>query len=120
MIDIVFQLLLFFALSTSFSSQSLPVNLPEASTAQLERPNAVILTVMEDGRYFLGDREIASGNLVVELGAALGGADRRIVRIEADERADVGPSVRALDAARAAGAEAATIATTTAPGTPPQ
>lgn len=72
LIDVVFQLLIFFMLSATFVVQSrIEVNVPEAeSTAKLE-PRSVAVTLTHDeagGRVFLGPDEVAD---MEELGRRL-------------------------------------------------
>lgn len=112
LIDMVFQLLLFFALTSSISeARALRVNLPAAATADREREEPVVLVVTSEGRYLLEEGEIPADDLPSAIRSRLAGQSDRPVRIEADEAAEVGPAIRALDAARAAGARSASIAT---------
>lgn len=118
LIDVVFQLLLFFALSLQFdAARGMKVNLPEAATSEMNQFRGVVVTVAPDGRYVLDGRDLDESALVAAIRLALEGANSKVVRIEADEIANVGPAVRALDAARIAGADAATLATRP-PGSP--
>lgn len=60
LIDVVFLLLIFFMVSTTFERQALlELSLPEASTADSETvPDVVEFIVTDDGRLFIGDREL--------------------------------------------------------------
>ena len=119
LIDIVFLLLLFFALSFSVArEQVIRVALPAAASARADEAGPILLQVTRDGRFVLATRAIAEAGLVEALRDALAGAPRQAVRIEADREAAVAAAVRALDAARLAGAEAATIATVSVAETP--
>jgi biopolymer transport protein ExbD len=112
MIDIVFQLLLFFALSAQFeTARALQVKLPAAANAEIDARRDVIVTVTMAGQYFVDGLEVAPAELTSAIRDALAGAPQRVVRVEADAGADVAPAVAALDAARGAGADVATIAT---------
>lgn len=112
LVDIIFQLLLFFALSARFeAARTLPVSLPGAVYAEPSAARGLTVTVAADGRLFLDDRPVAAAHLADELRAALATAPRRAVRIEADAAAPVQAAVAALDAAKGAGAAAVAFAT---------
>lgn len=72
MTDIVFLLLIFFMLTASFITPSgLPVNLPtSASSSIVMQKNS--LTINEDLRYFLNDKEVTLATLERELYALVG------------------------------------------------
>jgi len=55
MIDVVFLLLIFFMVTTTFSQQSeLKINLPEAKGAEAEsKEKMIVLTINADGLYFI-------------------------------------------------------------------
>lgn len=59
LIDVVFLLLIFFMVSTTFERQALlRLELPEASTAETETlPEIVEFIVTDDGRLFIGDQD---------------------------------------------------------------
>lgn len=67
MTDIVFLLLIFFMLTSSFITPSgLPVNLPSAAVGNIvSQSNS--LTITADLRYYLNDNEVSINNLEREL-----------------------------------------------------
>jgi biopolymer transport protein ExbD len=62
LIDVVFLLLIFFMVSTTFERQAaLRIDLPEASVAadsQAEEPDKLELVIDREGRMFLNDRQL--------------------------------------------------------------
>ncbi len=75
MTDIVFLLLIFFMLTASFITPSgLPVNLPAAASSSISMQKNS-LTITEDLRFFLNDKEVASENLEQELTRLTGGQE---------------------------------------------
>ena len=79
MTDLIFLLLIFFMLTSSFVTPSgLPVNLPtsQASTIEVQK---VSVTVTKDQRYFVNDREISRATLEGELKSKLAGPDGVVV-----------------------------------------
>src|SRR5690349_2839492 len=71
MTDLIFLLLIFFMLTSSFVTPSgLPVNLPSsvASTIQVQK---VSVTVTKDLRYFVNEKQVTRGSLQAELKSKL-------------------------------------------------
>ncbi|MCI6257618.1 MAG: biopolymer transporter ExbD [Spirochaetia bacterium] len=59
MIDIVFQLILFFLVSTTFAIlPGIKVNLPESSTAKGEAKAGITITVKASGIMYFNDRQV--------------------------------------------------------------
>jgi biopolymer transport protein ExbD len=103
LIDVVFLLLIFFMVSTTFEHQSrIQIELPEA-TAEASKPEDESLEILIDaqGRYFLGDQQVVNTELKTLKGAirkAVGQREVIPVIIRADARTPHQAVVRALDA----------------------
>jgi biopolymer transport protein ExbD len=116
LIDVVFLLLIFFMVSTTFDTTSqLKINLPEASQNDIKK-EAMPLNLMIDarGRFFLNSREISSQKseaLKAALEQVLDGANRPIV-IQADAETPVQSLVTAMDVVARMGLSRISIATT--------
>lgn len=122
LIDVVFLLLIFFMVSTTFERQALlRVDLPEAATAEREALPAVIeLVITEDGRIFVGDRMLVDESkrtLQTALSEAFAESPDAMLVIRADAEAAHRLVVRAMDAAAAEGIQRLTIATVEEGGT---
>jgi len=108
LIDVVFQLLVFFMIATSFRDpeSALGVELPTAASSA-ERPlEPIVIDVLRDGRVRIGERELAPDQLGTELTGALRAARheaRTPVTLRGDRLARHEDIVRVLDACRAAG-----------------
>ena len=115
LIDVVFLLLIFFMVSTTFSKESqLNIQLPEASAARTEnQPNAVLIEISGDGAYAIkGPEDVDPKRLVdtetetlmraLKLAADTGDKDLVTV-IRADKRTPHEAVVRAMDASRRLG-----------------
>ena len=64
LIDVVFLLLIFFMVSTSFEHQAvLKVDLPKAKnvTAPVDQPNSFELVIDQNGQFYLNDRQLVDG-----------------------------------------------------------
>lgn len=115
LIDVVFLLLIFFMVSTTFERHSLlRLDLPEAATAETETlPNVIELVITDDGRMFIGDSMLADDRRATVQAAIVesfaDNPDATLV-IRADAEAPHRLVVRALDAAAAEGIRRLTIA----------
>ena len=107
LIDIMFQLLLFFILSTTFkNAPSFEVSLPEASTDQInQRDNSLTVSLTKDERIVVEDRVIASEQLLKLLVEQVTVNPSLLLVIEADEDVPHGKVVEVMDDAQKAGVE---------------
>jgi biopolymer transport protein ExbD len=118
LIDVVFLLLIFFMVSTTFIRETqLRIDLPEATGAPAEQvPDAIEITVDAGGDYSVNDRLLLRSDLETLLRAlaeALEGrdpGDRRVI-ITADGKASHQAVVRAMDAAGKVGLSRISITT---------
>lgn len=118
LIDVVFQLLVFFMIATSFREpeSALGVELPAAASSAARPLEPLVIDVLRDGRVRIGARELAPQELRTELGAALRAAEhdaRAPVTLRGDRLARHEDIVRVLDACRAAGVSRFALGTRT-------
>ena len=106
LIDVVFQLLIFFMLTTSFMhSQMLTVSTPAPSQGELPQDaNVVEIWLMADGSTRVADKPVTQGNLTEAVKAALKGRTDLTVSIFAEKGSRTQAFVSAVEAARRAGA----------------
>ena len=79
MTDIIFLLLIFFMLTSTFITPSgLPVNLPssKSSTRVMQR---VSVTITQDRRFYVNDRRVTRDLIEIELAKALQGKEGVVV-----------------------------------------
>jgi biopolymer transport protein ExbD len=79
MTDLIFLLLIFFMLTSSFITPSgLPVNLPtsKASTIEVQK---VSVTITKDLQFFVNERKVSKATLEGELKSKLGGPNGVVV-----------------------------------------
>ena len=120
LIDVVFLLLIFFMVSTTFDRHAkLKVSLPEASAkATQQQENPLVLSIDAKGNYFLNDRQIVNQQLATLKQAILktiratntNVADVSLV-LRADANTPHQSVVRAMDAASQIGLTRLSIAT---------
>jgi len=105
LIDVMFFLVLFFVVTTTFRTETagLDVQLPTAATARQNVPSELVITVREDGRMYVGDRAVTSAQLQQEVRRALANRPDLLVIIRGDRRARYEYVVQAIDDVRAVG-----------------
>lgn len=112
LIDIIFNLLLFFMLSYQVSAGAgIKITLPAAKTAQPQREKNVVISVTEDNRIFLNEQEVNIELLNDILKEKLETNLKKTVILRADEKIDLGLAVQVMDIAKQAGAEGLVIST---------
>ncbi len=115
MIDVVFLLLIFFMVTTTFEREAaLKIELPEArgETSSENKPLEVV--VDSRGRYFIGGHELVNvriETLKKAMSQALKQGARRVVVISADKQSPHQSVIRVLDAARQLGLNHISFAT---------
>lgn len=89
MTDIIFQLLIFFMLTSSLVAPSaLPVNLPSTTQAPVILPK-IRVTLTKDLNYYLNDQPVATDQLEERLKDALAESREKIVVINIDKEVTV-------------------------------
>jgi biopolymer transport protein ExbD len=85
MTDIIFLLLIFFMLTSSFITPSgLPVNLPSSKSSNIVMQK-VSVTITEDRQYYVNDRRTAYNDLETALSRELKGQDNGVVVLHIDK-----------------------------------
>lgn len=99
-------LLVIFMVTAPMMLQGVDVDLPETTTQPLRvKDEPLILSVKKDGKYFIGRKEVPESALKEKLEAIFEGRDSKELFLRADENASYGVVVKALAAAREAGAK---------------
>lgn len=116
LIDVVFLLLIFFMVSTTFDTTSqLKIKLPEASeNEQSPPPQMLNLVIDAEGKFYLNSRELSNSKSVTlqaALERILDGTKRPIV-IQSDAASPVQSLVTAMDVIGRLGLPQVSIATT--------
>jgi biopolymer transport protein TolR len=104
-VDVALVLLIIFMVTAPMMQQGIDVDLPETTTQNIRvREEPLILTVQKGGKYFLANKEVPADQLEGKLVAIFEGLDRKEIFLRADKAAPYGTVVKALAAAREAGA----------------
>lgn len=117
MIDIVFQLILFFLVSTTFAIlPGIKLNLPASKTAEGIGVEGITITADDNGVLFFNDKEVSMKTLGDELLAYDVGESKREefpVSLEADSEVTNGTIVKIFDVIRQSGYSVINLRTTT-------
>lgn len=110
LIDVVFNLLIFFMLTSSFVFQpGIKVNLPKAVTSEVIDEKSLIVAVTSNNYIYLNDRAITMSELASRLRIAA--KENKSMLIKADRRASLGKVVEVWDLCRDEGISQINIAT---------
>mgnify|MGYP003572712650 FL=1 len=113
MIDVVFQLLIFFMVTAVFAiTPGLDIKLPEAEEAQAPEKENLFIVVDQDGNMKLNHQSVTFANLKDKLQEKRNILDNTtLIIIQGDERATHGQIVQIMDIARSVGIIDQVIAT---------
>ena len=104
-VDVMLVLLIIFMVTAPMMQQGIDVDLPETTTQPLRvKDEPLILTVQKNVKYYLAQREIPADVLREKLEAIFEGRYTKEIFLRADKDAPYGVVVKALAAAREAGA----------------
>ena len=116
LIDVVFNLLIFFMLTSNFVFQpGIKVSLPKVITSEAINSENIIITITGQDLFFLNDKPITIDDLVVTLKAAA--RENKALLLKADTNASLGRVVEIWDLCRELGIPQINIATNQKVGT---
>ncbi len=112
LIDVVFLLLIFFMVTTSFSlTRGIKVDLPTTTTPQEKIEQNIVISVTKEGKIYLDKTQISKTELVRTLKRQIGKKNSLVV-INADKDTRHGMVVEVMDLAKQGGAGKLGILTT--------
>jgi biopolymer transport protein ExbD len=113
MVDVVFLLIIFFMVSTTFISleTGLPVDLPQAQTAEATPSDLPTVTVTPDERVFVGGTQVEPDALAAILQQLIADTGQTTVVLRADATVPHGFVVQVMDLIKQSGAQRIAIAT---------
>jgi biopolymer transport protein ExbD len=112
LIDVMFILVLFFTVSTTFVSQpAISLQLPVAEHAEATRQAPIVVHVDQNGGVYLNDEPVELALFAQELKSRLAEQTEKAVVLKADSRGSFGVVVHVLDVIKGAGVEKLVVAT---------
>ncbi len=107
MVDVMLVLLIIFMVVTPMLNNKVNVDLPTAQAAivmeNANKEDAVVVAVTRDGKTFLGSNQINDDDLGSKISAMLENKTNKEVFMRADQRANYGKVMDAVDGIRSAG-----------------
>lgn len=118
MIDVIFAILTFFIMASLFltRSEGLPVNLPEAATAETQRQSKIVVTVDAEGVVSVNEDPVRVADLADQVQVQMEKTTSTLVVINADTEVNHGQVVAVMDELRTV--EGARIGIATQPKAP--
>lgn len=111
LIDMVFILLIFFLVTTSFVREAgVEIQRPQAATAQVKAKRSLTVAVDPKGRIFIQGRRVSLGSVRGLVERFLVEEPRGAVLIAADRRSQTGRVIAVLDQCRLGGAKDVALA----------
>lgn len=104
LIDVVFQLLIFFMLTSAFAHPALRLDLPKAATEDPQETEEIVVSVDRNGMIFLNSLKTTLEELRPELERRLTRSPKKSVHLRGDQAMPYGFFVQVMDLARQAGA----------------
>ena len=110
LVDVVFLLVIFFAVSTTFlETAGLKLELPSSSSSAERESESLTVQLTADGQLAFEGELMEASALRERLAGALEASERKIVTLRADTHAEHGEVVKVMDLIREAGAEGLTV-----------
>ena len=125
MVDVMLVLLIIFMVITPMLNTKVSVDLPKVTASSLmqdaNKEDAITVAVTRDGKTFLGGDQVGLGDLGTKINDLLAKktnpSDDKSVYLRADQRANYGKVMDAIDAIRTAGVSQLNLLTDMSSGT---
>ena len=104
LIDCIFQLLIFFMLSSTFLTPAIQLTLPSATAGTSQNELEIIITLSKEGDVYLNNTKTSLISLKSELQRMLTESNHKSVTIRGDQNMPYSAFLAALDIAKRSGA----------------
>ena len=116
MLDIVFIMLIFFIVTTSFVKESgITINRPKAKTAEKKKQASILIGISDGGEIWIEGRRIDMGSVRANVERLYAESPEGAVVIQADKESEAGLLVQVMDQVRLAGIAKISISADKAP-----
>ncbi len=112
-IDIVFNLLLFFMVTTSFSeiNSGINIKLPTSNVVEITNIKEIVISIDEHKNIYINNTPVKIDELETKINEVINSSGIKTVIIRADRTSEYGYIVKVMTIAKNAGAEQLDIAT---------
>ncbi len=112
MLDVVFIMLIFFIVTTSFVTETgIDISRPAASSAQAQTGNNVLVAINKDGEIWMNKQRFTLASIGTEVAKTQAKLPNSKVVLQADKDAPTGRLIAVMDKLRLAGVEQMAVAT---------
>lgn len=111
LIDVVFQLLVFFLLTSIYSKPVIPVNLPEAVSGVVSEESDITVSIKSNSMIFLNNKPINVTQLTFDIKKMLEKRTDKSVFLFADQSVNFGFVIDIMDRTKQAGATSISVVT---------
>lgn len=105
LIDVVFQLLIFFMLTSAFTHPTIKLDLPKATTKDAKENENISIVIDRQGKITLNNTAVSFENLGSSMSSMLSSAPNKAVHLQGDAQMPYELFVKVMDIARKAGAK---------------
>ncbi len=113
LIDVVFLLLVFFMLTSTFLvPEAIELELPESQTAEAREQTPIVVASDAQGRLYLNDQPVELAQLAEALRPLLADDPQQTVTLRSDQQTPLARLLKIMDQIRAAGGSNIALATT--------
>ncbi len=109
LIDVVFQLLVFFMLTSTFANPAMKLDLPKAMADDNIPQEHIVVSIDQEGALFLNDTETSMAALKADLQKQFAQSGKNSVHVRGDQNMPYHYFVEVMDVARQAGAQQVNI-----------
>lgn len=112
LIDVIFNLLLFFMLTYQITRDpGIKITFPQSLTARLQDEEKIIVFINKKNEIFLNEKKTGINELKSALKERLKISQKKTVILKADEKVNLGLAVKVMDIAKQVNAEGIVIST---------
>ncbi len=112
LIDVMFILLIFFMVSSSFVEQpGMKLELPGIQSKEVARVENLVIYISKDQEVFLGEKKVPLDNLGAEISIRIPNISEKTLILKADREAPHGLVVKVMDIAKRSGLTKVVIGT---------
>ena len=104
LIDVLFILLIFFMVSSSFIEQpGMKLELPTIKSQEVERVENLVIHISAEGIIYLADKEVSLDDLGQQIEAMIPNIEEKTLVLKADKKTEHGLIVQIMDIAKRSG-----------------
>ncbi len=105
LIDVVFQLLIFFMLTSAFANPAMKMTLPKAIASDSQEKENITISINQEGEVYLNDKPTSLKTLKSDLIALFKKIGNQAIHLKGDQDMPYKYFVEIMDIAKQAGAE---------------